>query len=228
MTVFRVSVAIAVAAAILLLLTIVPSGRYYVVANDIKPPSHGAIDGSFTIRRSYLVGWKPGFPYITLAGGIATNGGGGACVLALPGDVGLTGLAGKHCTEQAHCATPGTEEGTPNPYRNWYGYCDVPTNKCWVRPGPPVPKDPVDPADATMANFCNRSGDYPPPPGKVWTAEVAHPAYRRPLNVAHMPPGNRQVRVRVSACLSDAKGVPCAQSVMGKVACVDRVTGGAC
>ena len=226
MRVLRYPIVVLVAACILLLLIIVPNGRYYIVANGITAPAPGRISGSFTIRRSHLIDFKPGAPFIELAGGVRTKGSGGACLLAHAADLGLDQLAGKHCTRNSDCTVP-QGSGTPN-RSNWYGYCDVSANQCWVRPGPPVAQVPPNPADPKMANFCNRSIDYAPP--NLWLAEVPHPANRAPLSVAAVPSA-KQVRWRVAACLNGLNGANCVdigQEVMGPVSCFDRDTGAAC
>lgn len=165
--------------------------RYAIEAGAIQGPL-SALRGTFIIRKR---GWfTKGYSL-----GLHTHGTGGACLVALPDEIGLGGLVANQCSNSSGCNPPQFDPKSPkyNPnYEGYSGYCNASETsggQCWVRPG-------------DGAHFCNRSKDYLTP--VPWPAGVKEFANRAPLNASvfhSVRLGKEQaqyVHWRVVACLN--------------------------
>lgn len=128
---------------------VVSPGKMYGSTYLVNP---AAIVGSFKVENSTLE-----------AGGIKTNGTGGACLVADLNEFGLPRMSNpdRMCSKNSECQSfypTMAQEG-------FVGYCDYKgDHKCWVRPG-------------DGPDLCNRSKDYTSP--KIWDVNVHYPASQK-------------------------------------------------
>jgi len=111
------------------------AGQYRNIPGAITGTYAGGIQGNF---KFVPVGANDGIPS-------APNG--GACIVFRAKDLGFKKMWQKTCTNDDDCSTPG---------ENNYGYCHLPSRKCWSRPDPAT-------APGSDDALCRRGNRLPSP-----------------------------------------------------------------
>ena len=178
---------------------------YQILPGTIEFAGPGKLTGNFVVVRSALFKFVPYPPFAEKVGSASRKG--GACLVALPADVGYTYAVnpfrtadGRGCSNDGECATPDRSA--------WYGYCAVAERQCWVRPGSGKPAAPE------LAPFCNRSIDH----GTLEWPVGTHSANWWPLQLNSVPAATGTIHWRTVAChnidgqcvdrMGDVKPVP--------------------
>jgi hypothetical protein len=111
------------------------AGDYLNVPGPITGTYAGGIQGTFN------------FVPASAGEGIPSAPNGGACIIFRAKDLGFKKMWEKECTNDDDCSTPG---------ENPYGYCHLPSQKCWSRPDP-------EKAPGSDDALCRRGNRLPSP-----------------------------------------------------------------
>ena len=131
--------------------------RYRFEPGQIIETAPGVITGEFHVRKVPLLRFNGASRFIESPGDSSRLG--GACLVALPSQVGVTYSGGSvsptggGCSTDIECKPPPPNPQEPEKESRMSGYCDKQASQCWVRPGP------GDRGTAESAPFCNRSID---------------------------------------------------------------------
>ena len=164
------------------------AGQYRNIAGKVTGSYATGIKGSFRVEP------------VTAPTGLASPPSGGACLVFRAKDLGFKKMWAKVCTNDDDCTTAGESD---------YGYCHLPSQKCWSKPVDPPPPSPA--SNGSDKALCLRSipgSSFPPPIPINKTFDISATPAQVSTPSWHI---RDNAKARVLTCLNGIPGGGCAR-----------------